>query len=147
MGLRSCRCIKTDLHVLIGHTVLRTIHDDLQGLFQELLRQRLHVRRPRGTEHERLPVRTDLPGDRIQLRQQHEGTRGEGRRGKGRRARVSSAEVRQHTHKRAHGHTLTSTYPFKEVAWPQLGGKKIALRGGGDTEAHFPNPPLPPWPP
>ena len=30
-----------------------------------------------------------------------------------------------------------------------LGGKKIALQGGGgDTEAHFPNPPpLPPWPP
>ena len=28
------------------------------------------------------------------------------------------------------------------------GGKKIALQGGGDTEAHFPNPPpLPPWPP
>ena len=30
----------------------------------------------------------------------------------------------------------------------QQGGKKIALRGGGgDTEAHFPTPPLPPWPP
>ena len=26
---------------------------------------------------------------------------------------------------------------------PRQGGKKIALRGGGDTEAHFPNPPSP----
>ena len=36
--------------------------------------------------------------------------------------------------------------PFKTKEGNQ-GGKKIGLRGGDGTEAHFPNPPPPPWSP
>ena len=45
-----------------------------------------------------------------------------------------------------HGHEWGHWGPYAKQSVGWAGGKLLCGGGGGDTEAHFPNPP-PPWPP